>query len=163
MPESNSDPTNARAPREYAPYRPVYSLRQRDLAAPTAIPNEEQLDKVVVVGPGPRRRRRHAALPLLLLLLQPGARPHRSRPAERTHARVVSETEGRNGGERGGARGRIGAARSPAGVGCGDRGAGGAGSGVCAGRGARRGDGNFSGGGNKSPNRLGWGFDSPGA
>ena len=29
--------------------------------APTAIPNEEQLNKVVVVGPGPRRRRRHAA------------------------------------------------------------------------------------------------------
>jgi hypothetical protein len=59
-------------------------LRQRDLAAPTAVSNEEQLDKVVVVGPGPRRRRRHTALPLLLLL--PGARPRRSRPAERTHA-----------------------------------------------------------------------------
>jgi hypothetical protein len=35
--------------------------------------------------------------------------------------------------------------RSPAGVGCGDRGAGGAGSGGCAGRGARRGDGKFRG------------------
>lgn len=31
--------------------------------APTAIPNEEELDKVVVVGPGPRRRRRHGAPP----------------------------------------------------------------------------------------------------
>ena len=37
--------------------------------APTAIPNEEQLNKVVVVGPGPRRRRRHAAPPPV-----PGAR-----------------------------------------------------------------------------------------
>lgn len=106
MPESNTDPTKTRA-RARLRRPPLYTrlMRQRDLAAPTAIPNEEQLDKVVVVGPGPRRRRRHAAPS------SPPPPPTRSAPppvpACRENARVVSKREE---WRRPAGRGRIGGA-----------------------------------------------------
>lgn len=127
--------------------------------APTAIPNEEELDKVVVVGPGPRRRRRHGAPP------PPPARGATQTPdllaaRERANVKRAPVSDAREwlaagDGSRG--RGRIG------GLTCG-RGARGSRSGRCRIWGLRRGgrEGGEVGGEAETGNFSWWGKTNPG-
>ena len=72
----------------------------------TAIADEEQLDEVVVVGPGPRRRRRHLRDPgKARLRLPPSLRPNR-RDAQQAPAAAASDRRIRPGGTRAGSEAR---------------------------------------------------------
>lgn len=105
--------------RHHSPWNGNGKARSKlEVVSPTAVPDEEELDEVVVIRPSPRRRRSHLVAPLhtLLLLLPllhspPGAPPPPIPDLQRTEKKKQTPWEWQHdggGGSRAGG-GRIGA------------------------------------------------------